>query len=202
MLDVDRGVDVDPGGQEFLHVLPALLVPRAGGVGVGQLVHQGDLGLARQHRVDVHLLELHPHVFDLRLGEDLQPRQERIGLEPAVGLHVGRHHVPLLQFPLPRRLQHGIGLPDPGGVAEEYLQLPPSFFRFFGLGTASAGLQERGVFRRYRSSSLQVLSKASRISFRGNFINMFVNKELILGREPLEQVDRTIRILKPEVVGI
>src|SRR5574340_342426 len=44
MLDVDRRVDVDPGGQELLHVLPALLVARAGGVGVGELVDQGDLG--------------------------------------------------------------------------------------------------------------------------------------------------------------
>ena len=43
VLDVDRGDHVDPGVEQFLHVLPALLVARSGHVGVRELVHQGDL---------------------------------------------------------------------------------------------------------------------------------------------------------------
>ena len=46
MLDIDRGVDIDAGGEQLLHILPALLVPGAGGVGMGQFVHQDDLRLA------------------------------------------------------------------------------------------------------------------------------------------------------------
>ena len=44
VLDVERGVDVDAGVEQLVHVLPALVVPRAGGVGVGQLVQQEQRG--------------------------------------------------------------------------------------------------------------------------------------------------------------
>ena len=40
VLDVDRSEDVDAGGEQFLNVLPALGVATAGGVAVGQFVHQ------------------------------------------------------------------------------------------------------------------------------------------------------------------
>ncbi len=57
VLDVERRIDVDAGGQQFLDILVALLVPAAGRVGVGELVHQHQLGLARQDGVDVHLVQ-------------------------------------------------------------------------------------------------------------------------------------------------
>ena len=57
MLDVDVRDDVDAGLEQFLHVLPALLVPRSRDVRVRELVDQRDLGPARQHGVDVHLLK-------------------------------------------------------------------------------------------------------------------------------------------------
>ena len=57
VLDVDRGDDVDAGGEQLLDVLPALRVARAGHVGVGELVDQRDLGPAGEHGVDVHLGE-------------------------------------------------------------------------------------------------------------------------------------------------
>ena len=57
VLDVDGGDDVDAGVEQLLDVLPALLVPGARDVGVGQLVDQRDLGLPGEDGVDVHLLE-------------------------------------------------------------------------------------------------------------------------------------------------
>ena len=57
VLDVDRGDDVDAGGEQLLDVRPALGVAGAGDVGVGQLVDQRDLGRPGQHGVEVHLLE-------------------------------------------------------------------------------------------------------------------------------------------------
>ena len=45
------------GVEQFLDVLPALLVARTGHVGVRELVDQGDLAAAGEHRVQVHLLE-------------------------------------------------------------------------------------------------------------------------------------------------
>ena len=57
VLDVHRGRHVDAGVEQLLDVLPALGVPRAGRVGVGELVDEHDLGLAGEHRVEVHLVE-------------------------------------------------------------------------------------------------------------------------------------------------
>ncbi|MNP59669.1 hypothetical protein D3C76_1546790 [compost metagenome] len=62
MLDVDRGVHVDARGEQFLNVLPALFVSAAGGVGVGQFVHQHQPWLGREQTVEVHFLELHATV--------------------------------------------------------------------------------------------------------------------------------------------
>ena len=63
VLDVQRGEHVDARVQQFLDVLPALGVARAGGVGVRQFVDQRQPGLARQHRVQVHLGELDAAMF-------------------------------------------------------------------------------------------------------------------------------------------
>ena len=48
---------VDPGLEQFLDVLPPLLVAAARDVGVGELVDEGHLGTAGEDGVDVHLLE-------------------------------------------------------------------------------------------------------------------------------------------------
>ena len=50
MLDVHGGPDIDTGGQQFLCVLPALGVARAGGVAVGQLVKQHQRALVTTMR--------------------------------------------------------------------------------------------------------------------------------------------------------
>ena len=65
VLDVHRGDDVDAGAEQLLHVLVALGVPAARGVGVGQLVHQRDRRPALEHRVEVHLFQHHAAVLDL-----------------------------------------------------------------------------------------------------------------------------------------
>ena len=44
VLDVDRRDDVDSGGEDVLHVLPALVVPRSRGVRVGELVDEHEVG--------------------------------------------------------------------------------------------------------------------------------------------------------------
>ena len=58
MLDVERRPDVDAGVEQFLDVLPALGMAAVGRVGVGEFVDDDELGLARQRRVDVELLDL------------------------------------------------------------------------------------------------------------------------------------------------
>ncbi len=56
VLDVDRGDDADAVRDQLLDVLVALLVPGAGGVGMRELIDDRDLGLARDDRVDIHLI--------------------------------------------------------------------------------------------------------------------------------------------------
>ncbi len=73
VLDVERGVDVDPGGQQLLDVLIALGVARAGRVGVRELVHQRQLGSAGQHRIHVHLGQRRAAILDPLAGNDFQP---------------------------------------------------------------------------------------------------------------------------------
>jgi hypothetical protein len=52
VLDVERGVDVDAGGEEFFDVEVALGVAAVGGVGVGELVDEGEGGLADEEGVE------------------------------------------------------------------------------------------------------------------------------------------------------
>ena len=56
VLDVERGVDVDAGGDQLLDIHVALGMPAARRVGVRQLIDQGELRAARQQRVEVHLV--------------------------------------------------------------------------------------------------------------------------------------------------
>ena len=53
MLDVERGPDVDAGGQQFLHVLPALRMARPRDVGVRKLVDQDQRRPPRQCGVEI-----------------------------------------------------------------------------------------------------------------------------------------------------
>ena len=75
MLDVERGVDVDPGGEQLLHVLLALGMAGAGDVGVGELVDQDERGPAREDGVDVHFVE-DGLIFDAPARDVLQPPSE------------------------------------------------------------------------------------------------------------------------------
>ncbi len=69
VLHVDRGEHVDAGVQQVDHVLPALHVQGALDVGVGQLVHEDERGLALERRLQVELLQLHAPVGQQALGQ-------------------------------------------------------------------------------------------------------------------------------------
>ena len=125
MLDVHRGVHIDPRPQQLLDVLIPLGVAAAGGVGVGQLIHQQQLGVAGQGTVQVKLLQgdaLVRHGFG---GQDLQPLQQRHGLRPGVGLNIAGHHVNPRLLGTVGGLQHGVGLPHAGGIAKKDFQSSP-----------------------------------------------------------------------------
>ena len=132
MLDVQRGVDVDAGGEQVLDILVALLMPAAGDVGMGKLVDQRELGLALQDRVDVHLAEIAAAIEDLLARDDLKAARKRLGLSAAVCLHNPDPHIHVLAEMRLGRLKHRESLADTGIGAEKDFQLSPSFaFGFF-----------------------------------------------------------------------
>ena len=65
VLDVERRPDVDAGVEQLVDVLPALGVPRALGVRVGQLVDEEQLRPPRQRRVEIELAQRHAAVGDV-----------------------------------------------------------------------------------------------------------------------------------------
>ena len=94
VLDVERGVDVDPAGEQLLDVLPPLGVAGAGHVGVRQLVHQQEGGVPRDGGVEVELLEHGvPRYSTGRLGIRSRSLQQGRGLRAPVRLHHADHHV-------------------------------------------------------------------------------------------------------------
>jgi hypothetical protein len=118
VLEVDGGDDVDAGVEQLPDVLPALDVARPGGVGVGQLVHQDQLGVAGQQAVEVHLLDGPPPVVEGAAGEDLQVPDLGVGVGPAVLLHPADHHVGAPLASAPPLAEHGVRLADTGGGPE------------------------------------------------------------------------------------
>ena len=123
MLDVDVRDDVDAGLEQFLHVLPALLVARSGDVRVRELVHERHLGPARQHGVDVHLVERRAAVGQAPAGHHLQALDLRGGVRPAVRLHEGHDDVGAPLGAPVALAEHGEGLAHPGSRAEVDPQL-------------------------------------------------------------------------------
>src|SRR5664280_2603152 len=80
VLHVDRREHVDSRVEHVAYVLIALLVLDARRVGVRQLVDQAQLGLAREHRRQVHLLQRFVAVLDVAARDDLQPIRLSDGL--------------------------------------------------------------------------------------------------------------------------
>ena len=72
VLDVQGRDDADPGLEQLLDVLPALLVARAGHVGVRELVDERDLRPPGEHGIDVRLLELPVPVAELSARDEFE----------------------------------------------------------------------------------------------------------------------------------
>ena len=126
MLDVERRPDADARVEQLLHVLPALRMPAVRSVGVGELVDDDQLGLARQRRVQIKFLEGAAVVFDPASRQNFEPFDERARFGAAMRLDEPDDDIDALTLEAPRVLQHGVGLADAGRGAEKNLQ-PASF---------------------------------------------------------------------------
>jgi len=122
VLHVDRGVDVDTGSEQLLHILPALGVAAAGGVAVRQLVDQRQFGRVGEQTVEVHLAEFQTAIRQAQRWLLWQPQQQRLGLAAAVTFHhPGAQQHALAQLCV-SSLEHGVGLAHARRRAEEHLE--------------------------------------------------------------------------------
>jgi hypothetical protein len=122
VLDVERGEDVDPGREQLRHVLMALDVAAALDVGMRELVDDGELRLAPEQRVEVHLGEDAAAIHQAPPRQDLETAQQGLGLGAPVRFDHTDHDVDALAATLLRRLEHGVGLADARVGAEENLE--------------------------------------------------------------------------------
>ncbi len=122
VLDVERRIDVDAGGQQLLDVEIALGVAAAGDVGMGELVDEDEGRLARQDRVEVHLLEDTLAVLDAAAGNDFDPFEQGLGLDAAVGLDDAGDDIDALAPRHPRGGEHLVGLANARRRAQEDLE--------------------------------------------------------------------------------
>jgi len=125
VLHIEGGEDINARVQEIPYVLPALGVQSPGGVGVGQVVHEDDLGVTGQGPLQIELLQGRPPVGIGLPGQQLQARRHGLGLGAPVGVHQARHHIRAVQEQGLGLHQHGVGLADARGGTEEYLQSGP-----------------------------------------------------------------------------
>jgi hypothetical protein len=139
VLDVQRGVDVDAGGEQVLDVLVTLFVAAARDVGMRKFIDEHQLGLALQHAVDVHLAEIAAAIENLLARHDLQPAQQRFRLSPAMRLDDADDDILALGQMRLGGLQHGVGLAHARKRPEKDLQFASAlalgfFEEIFGCG--------------------------------------------------------------------
>ena len=99
MLDVDRGGDVDPGDEQFGHVLPSFGMTASARVRMCQLVDENKPGSAFERGVDVELIELMPLMVDSMARQDFERFQQLRGFASPVRLRNAHHHVDAFRLP-------------------------------------------------------------------------------------------------------
>ena len=127
VLDVDRGVDVDAAVEQLFDIEIAFRVAAAQRVGVSKFIDKGELGAARNDRVEVHLVERLPAVIDVLARDDFKAVEQRLGLLAAMRLDHPDDDIRAVLLFGARALQHLVGLADAGRSADENLQPADAF---------------------------------------------------------------------------
>jgi hypothetical protein len=118
MLHVERGDDVDAGGEQGGDVLPSLAVGATGEVGVGEFVDEYDLRGSGKDGFDVQLLSNVVADRHLPGGDDFEIPDPASGASSAVCLDEPDDHVDTALASSPSLFEHGAGLADTGYSAE------------------------------------------------------------------------------------
>ena len=137
MLDIQGRPDIDTGVEQFLDILPALRVARARlafrDIGVGKLIDDQRRGSALQRRIQIEFTAGHAAVAHLDGRQLLETFEEFLRLRAPVGFNVAHDDIGTCRACAARCFQHGIGLADAGGRADEDFQPPAMCTRFIPL---------------------------------------------------------------------
>ncbi len=125
VLDVDRCIDVDAGGEEFQHVLIALGMARPRRVGVRQLVDEQQRRFPRERGVEIELLERRSAVVDRASRQHVEAGEQSGSVLTAVRFDDADHDVAALLALPPCVGEHGVRLADAGRCPEEDLERAP-----------------------------------------------------------------------------
>ena len=82
VLDVQGGVDRDPGVEQLLDVLPPPGVAGIRCIGVGQLVDQQNGGTAGERGIEVELMQGDAAILHRAAGQDFETGKESLGFRP------------------------------------------------------------------------------------------------------------------------
>ena len=89
-----------------------------------QLIDEQNGRMARERRIQIELLAHDAAVTHRQGRQPLQAFEQPLGLDATVRLDIADDHIGAGGAQAPRGLQHGVGLADAGGGAEEDAQTP------------------------------------------------------------------------------
>jgi hypothetical protein len=98
-----------------------------------QLIDQDQLGVAGQRGVDIELFQRRTAILDQAARQQLEIVNQRLGLGTPVRLDIASDDIHAGGALLVSGLEHGIGLADAGGGAEEDFQTALGRASLFGL---------------------------------------------------------------------
>jgi hypothetical protein len=122
MLHIDGGDDVDPRREHVLHILPALVMGRAGHIAMGELVDQRNRRMPLQNREQIHLFEYLAAVYHLTARHRLQTLGLVRGGLAAVRLQIGDGDVLALILQTVTLAQHRVRFAHSRSGADQHLQ--------------------------------------------------------------------------------
>ena len=123
MLDIHRSEHADAGAQQFLDILIALAMAASRSIRVRQFVHEDNLRMALQHRIEIELVQGDVPMPDRTWRNLLQAFHQSHGVHARMRLHIAHHHVEALVKHRMRFFQHGVRFPNARRVTEEDLEL-------------------------------------------------------------------------------
>ena len=122
VLDIERRIDIDAGGDQLLDIHVALGMAAAWRVGVRQFIDQRELRATRQQRIEIHLRQRAPTVIDRTARDDFHAVEQRLGLASPVRLDHANDDIDAFLIARAGRRQHLEGLADARRGTKEDLQ--------------------------------------------------------------------------------